>query len=177
MRSFVLCCALLLTAGLTVAEDSDLTALPGYVDLGALSGDYGEPRVMINLGGSLLKIIGSMPHKDPVARETLRSLESVRVNVYSTAGNTRPAAERMNEVSKTLAKLDWEPIVHVREPDEQVDIYVNHGENRIHGVTVMAVDAEEAVFINILGDINPSKLAALMEQIDVDVDLAMAEHP
>ena len=39
------------------AQTAEMKTLPGYVDLGTLDAIYGEPRVMINLGGSLLKLM------------------------------------------------------------------------------------------------------------------------
>jgi hypothetical protein len=41
----------------------------------------------------------------------------------------------------------------------------------MQGLTVMAVDANEAVFLNILGSIDPNKLGEVMDQFDVDMDV------
>ncbi|MDP5072229.1 MAG: DUF4252 domain-containing protein, partial [Congregibacter sp.] len=96
--------------------------------------------------------------------------------VYNTAGNNTPAAARMEQASDKLATLDWEQIVRVREPDELVNVYVKHSGNSIQGLVVMAVDSEEAVFVNILGDIDPSQRNQVVSRIDVvnalDIDLA-----
>lgn len=153
--------------------------MPGYVDFSELSQNYGEPRVMVNLGGSLLKLVGSMKHDDPVAEEALKSLESVRIHVYDTAGDTTSADARMDAVSGKLTSLDWEQIVRVQEPENRVNIYVKHSEDRIHGLMIMAVNAEEAVFVNVLGDINPAHLSEvvagidMVDEFDVDFDLAL----
>jgi hypothetical protein len=171
MKTFALALALLTTSVWASSADDALDNMPGYVDLAALSADYGEPRVTVNIGSSLLKLVSAMKQDDPVAEEALKNLESVRVNVYNTAGNTRPAAARMQSVSNTLAAQDWDQIVQVREIDEQVDIYVKHGNDRIQGLVVMAVDSEEAVFINILGDIDPAQLSSVMHHIDIDMDV------
>lgn len=144
---------------------------PGYVDFGELAAEYGEPRVMIDVGSSLLRLIGAMDHEDPVAAATLRNMESVRVHVYDTHGKPDPAAERMETMSSKLTSDAWERVVRVREDGERVDIFVKHDSDRIHGVTVMAVDEEEAVFINVLGDIDPSELSSVMERVDIDVDV------
>ena len=42
------------------------------------------------------------------------------------------------------------------------------GEN-VEGLTLMAVDGEEAVFINVIGDINPKDLGKVVENFDVDL--------
>jgi hypothetical protein len=41
----------------------------------------------------------------------------------------------------------------------------------MEGMTVMVVDNEEAVFVNIIGQLNPAELGKVMESFDVDVDL------
>jgi hypothetical protein len=171
MKTLGLTLALLITSAWAFSADEALDRMPGYVDFATLSANYGEPRVMVNLGSSLLRLAGAMKHDDPLAEETLKNLKSVRINVYNTAGDSQPAAESMDKVNKTLAAQHWEQIVRVREQDEQVDIYVMQGDDRIHGLVVMAVDAEEAVFINILGDIDPTKLSTVIDHINVDVDI------
>ena len=165
-------CTALLTMLLTALpafageEEADLSGRPGYVDFSVLAENYGEPRVMIDLGSSLLQLVSAMKHDDPVAEEALRSLESVRIHVYNTDGETAPAEERIEHVDKVLSGAAWEKIVRVREPDEQVDIYVKHSGDRIEGVTVMALDGEEAVFINILGSIDPEQLGTVVREFD-----------
>jgi len=146
---------------------------PGYVSFSELAAAYGEPRVMINIGSSLLRLASAMDHKEPLAAAALSRMESVRVHVYDTHGQTGPASERMNAVASMLVSDAWEPIVRVRESGEQVEIFVMQNAERIQGITVMAVDGEEAVFINVLGDIDPSELSGLLEHVDVDMDLEL----
>lgn len=162
------------------ADDETLETRPGYVDFSTLAAEYGEPRVMVDLSESLLQLISAMKHDDPVAEEALRSIESVRIHVYDTEGKIKPATERMDSARATLNSQEWEQIVRVREPDEQVEIFVKHDEGRIYGLTVMAVEEHEAVFINVLGDIDPAQLNAVVDNIDIgvdlDMDLAMESH-
>ena len=35
----------------------------------------------------------------------------------------------------------------------------------------MVVDEEEAVFVNVIGQLNPAELGKVMETLDVDMDL------
>lgn len=153
------------------AEEAPLETQAGYVDFGELAAAYGEPRVMINIGSSLLRLVSAIEHEDPVAEQILNHMESIRVHVYDTHGDVAPAAERMDSVRSQLADDAWELIVHSREDGEQVEIFVKQDEVRIHGLAVMAVDSEEAVFINVLGSIDPEQLATVVAKLDVDVDL------
>lgn len=169
---------LALLAGLVLAlpataQEDALKGLPGYVDFGGLQGVYGEPTVMINLGGSILKFVGSMAEHDPEASALLENLKGVRINVYSVNGNTEAALQKVSQVKSMLAGSQWEPIVQVNEEGEQVQIFVKFSDDVMEGLTVMAVDNEEAVFINIIGQLDPAKLSQLMENFDVDIDTVL----
>ena len=43
-------------------------------------------------------------------------------------------------------------------------------DNRVQGITVMAVEPTEAVFVNVIGDLNPEELEKVMDNFDVSVD-------
>ena len=70
-----------------------------------------------------------------------------------------------------LLDQDWEPIVQVKKTDEEVQIFMKLDGEAVQGLVVMAVDGDEAVFINIIGMIDPSQLSEVMDQFDVKVDL------
>ena len=161
------------------AQESDMKSLPGYVDFTALDSVYGEPRVRISIGSSLLGFMAVASREKPEAAEIMRNLEGVRVNVYTTDGKIGAAVEQITRVKKLLIDKSWEPIVQVQEEDEEVQIFIKSTAEHVQGLTVMTVNTEEAVFINIIGEIDPSKLAMVMEQlhVDVDVDVDVEEQP
>jgi hypothetical protein len=158
------------------AQDSALEAMPGYVDFVTLSDVYGEPRVMINISGFLLQFIAAASEDDPEAAELMRNLKGVRVNVYDTGGSMAPALEQIDSVRKLLQKEGWQPVVQVKETTEHVQIFMKANDEGMQGLTVMTVDAEEAVFINILGAIDPSQLGEVMDNLNVHVDVGGDEE-
>ena len=174
----IACTTLLASMPLSATEQPGpaVEPRPGYVDFAELAADYGEPRVMIDLGSSLLTLVSAMQRDDPAAQEALRSLDSVRVQVFDTGGLATPAAERMQAIEERLAAQQWQPVVRVREPGKRVDIHVMQAGERIQGITVMALDEEEIVFINILGDIDPAQLHDVVASIEVGPDLDLVAH-
>jgi len=159
-----------------IAQESDMKSMPGYVDFGALDSVYGEPRVRINIGSTLLKFMAAVSKEDPEAAMLMRNLDGVRINIYSTSGQMDAAAEQIARVKEVLRKESWEPIVQVKESDEEVQIFILADETGMQGLTVMTVDEEEAVFINILGEIDPSKLSMVLKQLNTDVDIDQEEQ-
>jgi hypothetical protein len=165
----------MLTSSTASAQSTATVEAPGFFDFAALTGIYGEPRVMINLSPTLLRLMAVASKQEPEAAALMSSLEGVRVNVYSTAGQPGPALAQAGSVKQRLSAEGWEPVVQVVEPDEFVQIFTKTSGNEIEGLVVMAVDAEEAVFLNIRGNIDPSKLGTVMEQLDIDsVDMSDA---
>ncbi|MEP5766678.1 MAG: DUF4252 domain-containing protein [Halieaceae bacterium] len=174
MNKFIM---LLLAACLSapvIAQDNDMQSLPGYVNFGELEEFYGEPRVMININGFLLKFMSAAAaasKNDQEAALLMRNLDGVRVNVYDTVGKLEPAKEQIATVKKVLQKAGWQPVVQVKKTDEEVQIFMKGDDGGMQGLTVMTVNTEEAVFINILGEIDPTQLNAVMAQLNVDVDV------
>jgi len=152
------------------AQEDALKGLPGYVDFGELMSEYGEPKVMINLGGSILKFVGGMSGDDPEAAALLQQLKGVRINVYAVDGNPAAAVQKLTQVKSSLQGARWEPIVQVNEEVQQVQIFVKLDGETMEGLTVMAVDEEEAVFINIIGQLDPAQLSKVMDNFDIDID-------
>jgi hypothetical protein len=143
--------------------------MPGFVNFESLSDFYGEPRVMINISGFLLKFMAAASKNDPEAAEVMRNLKGVRVNVYNTEGIMTPALEQIARVKAVLDKSGWQPVVQVKESREEVQIFMKANDVGMQGLTVMKVDGQEAVFVNIVGEIDPSQLSGVMNHIQVDV--------
>ena len=92
-----------------VAQTAQLKSLPGYVDLADLDEAYGEPRVMVNIGGSLLRLMtAAASAEEPEVADMIRGLKGVRIKVYPTGGNLDPALEKVREAR---ASLEADPFV------------------------------------------------------------------
>ncbi len=61
-------------------------------------------------------------------------------------------------------------MVTVNSDEEQVRIFMMINDNRVEGITVMAVEETEAVFVNVIGSIDPEELGKVMENFDIDLD-------
>ena len=154
------------------AQTAQLESLPGYVDFADLEAIYGEPRVMVNIGGALLKLLSAASAADdPETAAMIRNLEGIRIKVYPTDGNLQPALDKVSQARASLQAAHWEPVVQVNDADEQVQIFMKTNEDKVEGLTVMAVNAEEAVFLNILGVIDPAQIGKVMDKLNVDVDV------
>ena len=101
----------------------------------------------------------------------ISKLKGIRVQIYSLDADTDAARDQFGKTKSSLKSSGWEPIVQVNEDDEQVLVYMKTSEGNMEGMTVMVVDEEEAVFVNVIGQLNPAELGRVMDSFDVDVDL------
>ena len=142
-----------------MAQEDELKDLEGFIDFGDLSATYGEPKISINIGGSLLQFVGMMSEEgNPETSEIMSQLKGVRVFGYPISDDPSVAREKFSEVKNTLKSKGWEPVVQVNEEDEQVLIYMKMDGASMDGMTVMTVDDEEVMFINIIGKLDPKQL-------------------
>lgn len=151
-----------------MAQEDALKDFPGYVEFGELNSVFGEPTVQVAVGESLLGLIGSLSaSQDPEAAELFKRLNGVRVNVYETSQMADGAVDYVKDVSSQLSGLGWESVVTVNSADEQVRIFMKIDDDKVLGITVMAVEENEAVFVNVIGDINPAQLGKVMDNFDI----------
>ena len=167
---FLIMCLSAMLALPAMAQEDALTAFPGYVDFGELGDIFGEPTVQIAVGQSLLNLVSSLSaNEDPDAAALLGRLKGVRVNVYETDEIADGALDYVKNISSTLGAVGWESVVTVNSNEEQVRIFMKINGEMVEGITVMAVDETEAVFVNVIGNINPDELGAVMDRFDIDL--------
>lgn len=161
---------------LTVSQASfalgeELKGEPGYVPFSTLDDVYGQPKVMVNIGNVLMKFLAAASGSDPELSEMIKGMQGIQINVYDTQGRKEPALKQLNEISDRLASVQWQPFIQVNEEDEVVQMLMKTDDEVVQGLVVMVVDREEAVFMNLVGAIDPNKLGKLMNQLDVDIDV------
>lgn len=162
---------LISTAGM--AQTNEIKKLAGYVDFGDLTSSYGEPNVEINLGPSMLQFASAIiGDEDPEALAVMKGLKAIRVKIYNIDGNADAAIGQINKSRKQLEADNWEQIVKVKDEGEQTHIFMKMIDGKIEGMTVLvAGDEDEAIFINIIGNIDPKDLGKITDSFDVDIDL------
>ena len=169
---------LFLTGLIAIALSAPAKAFAsGQIDFADLSKYYGEPKVEINLSSTLMKLVGSFAkHEDPEIEDILANLETIKVRVYNLNGKVDKANSTIDSVSKTLRNDKWDTLVTVNdnEDDQKVRVFSKSTDNVIDGVVVMVVSPEkeggEAVFINIVGEIDPEKTGKVAETLDIDLN-------
>jgi hypothetical protein len=158
--SFALLCA----CGMTAPRSND-----GFADLESL-GMRDTNRVLnLSIGPTVLHIAARFIDEEPEVRELLRSLDGVRVRVYEIDGDAKRVAMRINDMSQHMQADGWEPVLLVREENEETHMLLRISDGRINGMTVLVSDGDsEAVIVNLMGEIHPEQFSDVMIALDVD---------
>jgi hypothetical protein len=153
--------------------DKDLKKLPGYVDFETLDifGDQ-EAKIEVYLKDDMLKLISKFTEdEDEELFSMLSKLRLVRVHVFDVDYDlAEKYADRSSKTVKELDKKGWERIVRVTEDEEMVYVYLKPSQKYefLEGIVVIVIDDEEAVFVNIVGEIHPNDVNNLGEYLGIE---------
>ena len=168
-RPIVLAAASILLAAGTYAQDTK----PGQIDFGQFSPPTsGGEFVEVNISDNLISMVARLAEKaEPDAAELLRGIKRVHVAVIGLDDENR--AEIKSRVAGIRAQLDkngWERIVTAQKKDEDIGVYIKlRGSEAVEGLAVTVVDGDkQAVFVNVVGNIQPEKVVALGEKLNID---------
>ena len=160
-------------------EKTDYSKYPGYVDFGNISKYMtGDNVKEVNLDANLLNMLSKMGgEKDTSFKSVVSGLKLIKVNSFGVnASNENEVKDVIASVDKSLMSKNWERIVKVKENGEYTNVYVlpsSDYENFL-GLCVTSIDAKkkkdkvgaEATFVNIVGNINMSRLGKLGDKFN-----------
>jgi hypothetical protein len=145
---------------------------PGSIDLGRLSPTPGAQFVEVNINSNLIAMVTNFAKKaEPEVAEILKGLKSIRVNVLGLNDENRDdIRDRISSVRGQLEKGGWDRIVTVIDGADDVGVFMKtKGADVVEGIVVTVLSGrKEAVFVNIVGDIRPDKLATVGERFNIE---------
>lgn len=138
-----------------------------------------EPRVEVNLKGSLLRLLVEASREDePEFADMVSDLNAVTVRVYDLDTAVGDLALRLGDLGDDLEDQGWSTLVRVRgeaggDDEEDVWIYVLDDGEAFGGLAVMSLDPTEnqVAFVLIDGVIDPSQIGRLSSRFggpDID---------
>ena len=96
----------------------------------------------------------------------------MRINAYAIEENAGDIAAKFEALSNKLRDEGWSRVVHVRDEGETVNVFLLSKDNVLQGITALIAESDEAIFVNIVGDVNPALLGVLGDNfLDGSVDL------
>ena len=155
--------ALTLTAcGITAPKNND-----GYANLDSPGMGDTDRTMSLSLGPTTLHFAARFMDDEPETQALLRSLEGVRIRTYEVHGDVRMITQRYNHMGDKLNKDGWDPIMLVKEEGQLTQMYAKLSDSGIKGLTIVSVDDDEVVVINVMGDLDPRYYSDVMVALDV----------
>lgn len=164
-------------SGPVMAQDwmDTLPSKAGYVDFGNLTELFGdEPKVEVMLGGPLVTFLAEASRQeDPELAKMLDGLTAISVNVYELdEGDRQAARDRVETLAERLRDDRWQRTVRVNEEDSRVHMFMKTEGEEIAGLALMVLGGDsEAVFINVVGNVDPAALGKLAGKFGVSADI------
>lgn len=161
----------LLTLFGAIAASAQIEDHPGYFPIdrfGIL--DEESLSLEINLDQGLLQLVSAaLGGEEPEFAELVGALESIRVRVAPAESfDVGTVRSRLGEATNWLEDEGWSTMLRVREDGEEVYVYVRLDGGEMQGIAVLAMEMDgDAVLVNVVGSLDPERLAALAEVLDV----------
>jgi len=141
---------------------------PGFADFespGLLDTDR---EFALSLGPTVLRFARRFVDDDPEASAILDQLSAVRLSVYEIDANPENVRRRVGQTADRLTEEGWTTVVATREDDELASVLVwMDEEGEIRGLAVIAQDATDLVFVNLIGRIRPELFGTYMAELDI----------
>ena len=145
------------------AQDTDVTKLPGYVDLEQIPIPSKAGKITnITLGPSILGIVQQAVNGDDELSETLSGLFSIRVKTFEIDSQIAEELKpKILAIEEKLNSENWQKIVEVKDLDEYTTISMKYDKEKTAGLLIMSLEDDEASFVNIVGSIDFEKIGKL----------------
>ena len=162
-------------AACAIAGD-DYKRHPGYVDFEKM-GIFGETEASVEviLKGAILNLVREATREeDPELSDMISNLKFIHVQAFPVDEMDLASLEsKVTKASKKLEKDGWEVVVRVRDKKENEQVYIyllpTKSDKIISGLVVMVVEQDEdAVFINVVGDLDPAQIGKLGHKFNID---------
>jgi len=143
----------------------------GFVDFGTLNPTGENQFVEVNIKSNLIAMVAALTKKtEPEVTQVIEGLKQIRVNVLGlTRENRDDMKKRVASIRESLDKGGWERIVTAVEKNQDVGIFLKTKDAKtVEGICVTVVEKDQVVLINVVGNIQPEKLAVVGERFNVE---------
>jgi hypothetical protein len=141
----------------------------GYADIESPYWWQADSELNLSLGPTTIRAARwfTSIDEDPEIKALLRDVKGVRISVYNIDDNSNLFAENIAETQVNLKADGWHPVIRTteKETNETTLMYMKANSDVIDGLVVLTLDDDEAVFINVIGNIKPESFEPLMAEV------------
>jgi len=137
--------------------------LPDFSDLAKRATESVVVTLDHDMLQSAIQFMGPKGGDSAAASAAISGLEGVYVRSFTFAHDHDYSRADVDSILKQLRAPAWSPMVSVHETtkNEDVNIYVCRENGHNCGMVIVAAESRELTIVNIVGNIDPAKLAQL----------------
>ena len=141
----------------------------GYADLESPYWWQADSEINLSFGplviGTARWVINDS--EDPQLDALLDDVDGVRISIYKIEDNTQIFLDDFAESQKNLLADGWQNFVRVNDEDsdDYSLMFVKSKGEVIDGLVVLSLSDDEAVFVNIIGNIKPESFDTVMDNV------------
>ena len=155
--------------------DQDLESEPGFFDFESQKLFSREDLdIHLSVKGPLLQLVAATTREDePELAAILDKLKGIEVRAYTVSETRRRGArELLENLAERLTRDRWQPAVTIQVKRQQGYVFLRYrrGDADPVGLAAMYLTEEnQAVFVNIVGSIQPVAIGRLARRFDLDL--------
>jgi hypothetical protein len=171
-RLFIFSALMLIFCVSLSAQKKDYSKYVGYVEFGDLTPyeDGGEITEVL-IEEHLLKMVAKVTSKEePDLSDVISGIKLIKVHTFEvTEDNYESLRTKITSINESIVDDKWDRIVRTRSSREMINVFIRtSGEELIEGLVVTQVEKDrEAVFVNIVGDINLETISRLGDKFGI----------
>jgi hypothetical protein len=157
-----------ITAGLVGVVACTGAIAQGSLNFDEIPGIDQQPIVRVDINSIAIGFLKEiLRFADPATADMLEGLRGIKLRVYHAGNDEDEFSDFISTVATRLDGSGWQQIMAVQDAGANVSIHMQMTEDAVSGMTFMAFDGEEAVFINIDGTINAADLGQIMAGLNL----------
>lgn len=167
--------------------EKPVTEHPGFVTFDDVERLFGDDALEIHISvkDAMLRLVAAATRQsEPDLAQMIGGLRAIEVMVYNIddQGGRSRVRQAITDTAGRLRRAGWEPAIDIRLEDSGGFLYFRfqQSDNPV-GLAGIFLDGKEAVFINIVGTIDPALLGRLAARFNIslldELDAALPKTP
>ncbi|NND83505.1 MAG: DUF4252 domain-containing protein [Gammaproteobacteria bacterium] len=152
---------------------SGIKSEPGYVKLSLPAASVSNTTLALDIGPKgvqpLRWLITSavtasnetLELPEQLALALLEDIQGVQIRIYEVDKNAAIIEQAIDDSVATLQRDNWQTILKVRETDQRIVLMQSETDGVVQGLSLFARNDENAVFVNLMGAIDPQSIATI----------------
>lgn len=104
--------------------------------------------------------------QDPELDRLLEDVDGVRISVYNIDDNAQVFIDNFAESKANLQKSGWQNVVRVKDENDDYSLmFIKSTGDMINGLVVLSLSDDEAIFVNLIGNIKPESFDPIMAKV------------